>query len=109
MSDSWMEQEEVQSRIEGAAHWKAEWISVYESRISYIEHFYGLLLPVSSLRATQTMTDLSWGRDFDHSGGQIAKVRARHTHYLGLRFRRSLELEFGTNSYFQNGELIARR
>jgi hypothetical protein len=57
----------------------------------------------------KVMADLSWGHDFDYSLGQIAKVRLEHTHYLGLRFRRFLELEFGTNSYFQNGKLIARR
>jgi len=104
-----MEQREVQARIKDTANWEDEWISVYERRDSYVEHFLGFLLPVSSQRAAKTLKDLSWDRDFHYSGGQIAKVRLKHTHYLGLRFRRFLELEFGTNGYFQNGNLIARR
>lgn len=113
ITDSWMEQIDVQSRINDAAHWKDEWISVYERRDSYIEHFLGFLLPVSSQRAAKTMTDPSWDRDFDYSGGQIEKVRLRHTNYLGLRFRRFLGLEFGLCNYhlIDNGvtKKIARR
>jgi hypothetical protein len=109
IADSWMEQKDVQSRIKDASDWKDEWISVYQRRDSYVEHFLAFLLPVSCQRAAKTLKDLSWDRDFHYSGGQIAKVRLKHTHYLGLRFRRFLELEFGTNGYFQNGNLIARR
>ena len=51
--------------------------------------------------------------DFHYSGGQIAKVRLRHAHYLGLRFRRLLALEFGPCGYYliDNGvtKSIARR
>jgi hypothetical protein len=112
-ADSWMEQKDVQSRIKSAAPWKNEWISVYESRNSYIEHFLGFLLPVSPQRTAKTMTDPSWSPDFDYTGGQIAKVRLRHAHYLGLRFRRLLALEFGPNGYhlIDNGatKSIARR
>jgi len=112
-ADSWMEQIDVQSRIKDAAHWEDEWISVYERRDSYIEHFLGFLLPVSSQRAAKTMTNPGWSRDFDYSGGQIAKVRLRHTNYLGLRFRRFLALEFGPCNYhlIDNGttKSIARR
>lgn len=99
ITDSWMEQIDVQSRI-NAAHWEDEWISVYERRDSYVEHFLGFLLPVSPQRAAKTMTDPSWSRDFDYSSGQIAKVRLSHTHYLGLRFRRLLALEFGPLGYY---------
>jgi hypothetical protein len=109
IADSWMEQIEVQARIKDTANWEDEWISVFERRDSYVDHFLGFLLPVSSQRADKTLKDLSWDRDFHYSGGQIAKVRLKHTNYLGLRFRRFLELEFGTNGYFQNGILIARR
>ena len=109
ITDSWMEQKEVQARIKGVADWEDEWISVYESRDSYIEHFLGLLLPVNSQRAAKTMSDLSWGRDFDYSGGQIAKVRLKHTHYLGLRFRRLLALEFGPCSYFLIEKDVTKR
>jgi hypothetical protein len=109
ITDSWMEQKEVQARIKGVTDLEDEWISVYERRDSYVEHFLGFLLPVSSKRAAKTLKDLSWDRDFHYSGGQIAKVRLNHTHYLGLRFRRFLELEFGTNGYFQHGNLIAKR
>ena len=112
ITDSWMEQIDVQSRI-NAAHWEDEWISVYERRDSYVEHFLGFLLPVSPQRAAKTMTDPSWGRDFNYSGGQIAKVRLRHTNYLGLRFRRFFALEFGPCNYhlIDNGvrQCIARR
>ena len=113
ITDSWMEQKDVQSRIKDAGHWEDEWILVYENRDSYIEHSLGFLLPVSSRRAAKTMTDLCWDRDFHYSGGQIAKVRLRHAHYLGLRFRRLLALEFGPCGYYliDNGvtKSIARR
>jgi hypothetical protein len=109
ITDSWMEQIDVQSRIKDAAHWEEEWFPVYERLDSYIEHFYGLLLPVSAQRAARTMTDPSWGRDFNYSLARIAKVLPRHTHYLGLRFRRSLALEFGPSGYFSIENGIRKR
>lgn len=109
MSDSWMEQEDVQSRITEAAAWDNEWVPVYESRNSYVEHFYGLLLPVSPLQSVNSMNDPSWGGDFGRTGGKIAEVRLRRTHFLGLRFRRCLELELATSGYFQNGTPITQR
>ena len=82
ITDSWMEQREVQSRIKDAAHWEDEWIPVYERRDSYIEHFYGLLLPVRFHKAAVAMKGISWGRDFNYSLARIAEVVPSHTHYL---------------------------
>jgi len=108
-ADLWLEQKDVQYRIKDAAHWEGEWIPVYVCRNSYIEHFYGLLLPVSFQRAPKTMKDLLWAQDFDYSRAQIAKVRLKHTHYLGLRFRRLLALRFGTSGYFAHDKGISKQ
>jgi len=87
ITDSWMEQIDVQSRI-NAAHWEDEWISVYERRDSYVEHFLGFLLPVSPQRAAKTMTDPSWDRSlasaiaFAHARSKfLQSAILRHFHY----------------------------
>jgi len=101
ITDSWMEQREVQARIKDTANWEDEWISVYEDAIRNVEHFLGFLLPVSSQRAAKTLKDLSGIATFIIPVVKLQKVRLKHTHYLGLRSDRFLELEFERMVTFQ--------
>lgn len=68
------------------------WITVAETRDSYVEHLYTLLLPIGPRRAANCMADVAWGMDFDYSKAAMVERRLNHTHYLGLRFRRMFQL-----------------
>lgn len=109
ISDPWIEQEEVRGRFSDLSSWNGDWVEVYKREDSYVEHFLGMLVPVPYRWAKRTMRDLSWDRDCDHSKGRISEVRIHHSHYLGLRFRRSLKVGLGPPDYFANGEHIAKR
>jgi len=96
-ADGWFLQADIESRFKSLATLEEDFILVYESRDSYLEHLLSFALPISKRRMLASLPSSTWGYDFSASRGEIVKLR--NPPVLSLKFRRYAQLRCFGDEY----------